>query len=75
MQKELFPYNYYTFELLEENKGLIDEAGKFENWTEEDYKQFNKNIDSIKGCRIDENHFDMKLYALFYCMQDVELLG
>ena len=74
MQKELFPYNYYTFELLEENKGLIDEAGMFDNWTEEDYKQFNKNIDSIKGCRIDENHFDMKLYALFYCMQDVELL-
>ena len=74
MQKELFPYNYYTFDLLKDNKGVIDEAGKYDNWTEEDYIQFKKNIDSIKGCRIDKSHFDMRKYALFYCMQDVSIL-
>ena len=56
------------------NKGVIDEAGKYDNWTEEDYIQFKKNIDSIKGCRIDKSHFDMRKYALFYCMQDVSIL-
>ena len=74
MQKELFPYNYYTLELLEENRGIINEAGKYDNWTEEEYSEFRSNIQKIKNCKIDDEHFNMKIYALFYCKQDVEIL-
>ena len=75
IQKELFPYKYYTLERLEYNIGIISEAGDNEDqpWTEEDYKIFNENIDKIK-CRIDEEHFDMYRYAEFYCLQDVNIL-
>ena len=84
IQKEIFPYKYYTFERLENNIGTIDEAGKNEDkpWTADDYKLFNENIDKIEFCRIDENgnldpkgnHFDMYRYAEFYCQQDVNIL-
>ena len=42
-------------------------------WSEDDYKTFNENIDSI-GARINENTFDMYKYAEFYCIQDVRIL-
>ncbi len=86
IQKEIFPYKYYTLERLKSNIGSkdgvpraigsINEAGLLEAkiWTAEDYKLFNSNIDKIPGCRIDENHFDMWKYASFYCQQDVNIL-
>ena len=84
IQKEIFPYKYYTFERLESNKGVIHEAGLNEDhpWSADDYKLFNENIDKIDGCRIDDNgnldpkgnHFDMYKYAEFYCQQDVNIL-
>ncbi len=76
IKKELFPYKYYTLERLESNIGVINEAGKFEDkiWNESDYKTFNENIDSINGCRIDSETFDMYKYAEFYCQQDVRIL-
>lgn len=76
IQKELYPYNYYTEERVNSNIGIIDEAGKYETipWSKEDYKLFNENIDKIPGCRIDENHFRMDLYCEFYCKQDVNIL-
>ncbi|WP_289705269.1 DNA polymerase, partial [Bacteroides acidifaciens] len=69
IQKEIFPYKYYTLDRLQTNCGTIDEAGENEDkiWTDEDYNLFNANIDKISGCRIDENHFDMWKYAEFYC--------
>ncbi len=75
-EKELFPYRYYTLELLAENVGVISEAGTEEKipWSEKEYEQFNQNIDKIPGCRIDDDHFNMKLYASFYCKQDVNIL-
>lgn len=75
IQKELFPYKYYTIERLEKNVGVIAEAGKDEDkpWTDDDYKTFNENIDKI-GCRIDTDYFDMYQYAEFYCKQDVNIL-
>lgn len=97
-QKEMFPYRYYTFDRLENNVGIISEAGqdelqwdtktldnmlciKGDNITEEqldklkwDQEQFIKNIDSIPGCRLGEDEFDMKKYVEFYCKQDVRLL-
>ncbi len=40
IQKEIFPYKYYTLERLKSNIGVINEAGKHEDkeWTEDDYK-------------------------------------
>ena len=74
--KEIFPYKYYTLERLNSNAGIISESGKYEDkiWTESDYKQFNDNIDSIPGCRIDNDKYDMWKYASFYCQQDVRIL-
>ena len=74
IEKELFPYNYYTMELINSNVGVIDEAGMYDNWGEEEYNQFKKNIDRIPHCRIDANHFRPREYALFYCKQDVTIL-
>lgn len=76
VQKELYPYNYYTQERVLKNVGIINEAGKYEivAWNEDKYKIFNENIDNIPNCRIDENTFDMKLYCKFYCEQDVRIL-
>lgn len=76
IKKELFPYKYYTLERLQTNVGEISNCGDKEDkkWTEEDYKTFNENIDSIEGCRISENNFDMYKYAEFYCKQDVRIL-
>ena len=61
---------------LKTNVGVINNCGNNEDkvWTEEDYKTFKENIDSITGCRIDEEHFDMYKYAEFYCKQDVRIL-
>ena len=78
IQKEIFPYKYYTLERLKENPaiGTISEAGLREDrlWTAEDIQTFNENIDSIPGCRIDDDHFDMWKYVSFYCQQDVNIL-
>ncbi|EAY01980.1 hypothetical protein TVAG_431210 [Trichomonas vaginalis G3] len=75
-RKEVFPYKYYTLERLKENKGVIKECGKDEDkiWNDEDMKLFISNIDAIPNCRIDEEHFDMYVYAEFYCQQDVKIL-
>ena len=86
VEKELFPYKYYTYsqlaesEILTENDdvisvGIISDAGKFEDkpWEDEEYTQFNINIDKI-GARIGDNQFDMYKYAEFYCTQDVRIL-
>ena len=76
IQKEIFPYKYYTFERLKHNKGVINDAGQYEEkqWTDDDYKLFNDNIDKIPGCRINDNYFNMWRYASFYCQQDVTIL-
>lgn len=73
-EKEVFPYAYYTKSLLknDNNIGIISEAKKFIKSDEHD--QFEKNINLIKNCRIDDNHFYLDVYALFYCEQDVRIL-
>ena len=78
IQKELFPYNYYTFENFEKLNyiGNIFEAGLNENppWNNSKYQIFIKNIEKIPGCYIEDDKFDMKKYAEFYCNQDVNIL-
>lgn len=73
-EKEVFPYSYYSKELLKNNNtiGVISEAKK--HLKSVDHEQFVKNINSIKYCRIDDNHFNLDVYALFYCEQDVRIL-
>ena len=76
VKKELFPYNYYTIERFNKGIGVINEAGKWEKkkWDKSKYETFINNIKSIKGCLIDDEHFDMIKYAEFYCQQDVRVL-
>ncbi len=77
IKKELFPYVYYTQERLNNGGvGVINNVGDNEKvkWGVNEYETFNKNIDAINGCRIDEEHFDMWLYCSFYCNQDVNVL-
>lgn len=77
IQKELFPYRYYTFERVFEQRpiGIIADCGYDEipQWTEAQRIQFNKNID-IANARIDNERFDMIKYCEFYCQQDVNVL-
>ena len=86
IQKELFPYRYYTYErifytnnskedITNRPIGIISECGfdEIPPWNDEQRKQFNKNID-IAGARIDNEKFDMLKYCEFYCQQDVNVL-
>jgi hypothetical protein len=65
-EKEVFPYSYYSSELLKnDNKiGFIKDALKFIR--EEERGQFIKNMKNIKGCRIDEKRFRLDLYSNYY---------
>ena len=78
IQKELFPYRYYTYERVNCSKpiGIIANCGDDEipSWNDSQRKQFVKNIENIPGCRIDEKRFDMMKYCEFYCQQDVNVL-
>jgi hypothetical protein len=73
-EKEVFPYQYYSSELLKNgNKiGVIDEALEHIPIGLKD--QFVENIDKIKGCRVDRNRFRLDSYSNFYCHQDVRIL-
>lgn len=84
IQKELFPYRYYSYERLfsgcayplDKCAGVISECGNVEKplWNEDQRKQFKENIDSIPGCKLGDDSFDMLLYCEFYCQQDVNVL-
>ena len=70
--KEAFPYNYYTAENVKALSGCIQEAVELVKPLLKE--QFIRNIDLIDGVKIDDEHFDMRKYALFYCNQDVKIL-
>lgn len=69
IQKEVFPYNFYTYEMFNKYPNLIAPAEEtkpfFKN--EEQYQEF---LQNIKG----ESSFNYKDYAIFYCLQDVRCL-
>jgi DNA polymerase elongation subunit (family B) len=88
VQKELFPYDYYTYERIYEQVdiksylggnticvGNVDDAIKTTTWTDEEIQVFKQNITKM-DCWIDrsENTFDMMKYCEFYCSQDVNVL-
>ena len=70
--KEVFPYTYYTSTLLENDNriGVISEAVNHVS----DSETFIKNINSIPGCKIDEDKFDLERYSTYYCERDVRIL-
>ena len=70
-RKEVFPYNYYTYERTNRMYGDINEA--LEHVKEEDRDSFIENANEIaKGPSV--NLFNMRDYAVFYCNQDVNIL-
>ena len=70
--KEVFPYTYYSSELLKNNNrvGIISEAIKHVT----DKETFINNINTIKNCKIDNDKFDLERYSTYYCSQDVRIL-
>lgn len=72
--KEMFPYNYYTFENFKklDCKGIISEAGKQElkhNWNQQQFEDNLNKLGIVEG-----DKFDMVEYVKFYCCQDVRIL-
>ena len=70
-KKEIFPYNYYSFNRSNQIYGNIDEALQYIK--PEDKDSFIQNIEEFaKGSN--PNEFNMRDYAIFYCKQDVNIL-
>ena len=69
--KEAFPYDYYTSERVLEGIGNINDALEYVKPSLK--QQFLNNIETL-NVKIDDETFDMKKYALFYCNQDVRIL-
>ena len=74
-EKEMFPYNYYTFERLKEKWGIIKEAGKDELKNKWNQEQFEENINKLGIKDSTGLKFDMIEYVKFYCEQDVRILA
>lgn len=72
-RKEVFPYNYYTSARTRENQiGDIQEASLYVPEAERgDFIENAKVLAAIPG---NENAFDMRRYAVFYCLQDIRIL-
>lgn len=71
--KEIFPYKYYNYDLYIDEIGNIKNSYKIAK-IEEPYDDY---VNAIKrsGAYIDEDRFNMEVYALFYCEQDVRILS
>ena len=71
--KEVFPYSYYTTDILKDNyHGNIHDALK--HIPAKDRDIFIHNVNTIPMCKIDKKHFDMRIYSNYYCQQDVRIL-
>lgn len=79
VEKEVFPYAYYTYKNLEANDGLgyIEDAMMYV--PEHQRKQFVDNVNRVAGmtCKCCEHSdvFNMYDYAEYYCSRDVEVLA
>jgi hypothetical protein len=70
IQKELFPYDFYTINRIQNTWANIEEVG----FKGQELQTFNKNIDMIQCRSKDGLKFNMIQYAQFYCTQDVNIL-
>ena len=76
IHKELFPYDYYTYERVYTNGksiGNIKEAIEIAHWNEQQAETFLHNLE-ITGSKLSDDTFDMIKYCEFYCQQDVNVL-
>ena len=74
IQKELFPYDYYTHERINEGAiGNVNEAVKVAKWNKDEEKIFRDNLIKTDSL-INDEEFDMLKYCEFYCQQDVNVL-
>ena len=76
IEKEAMPYNFYTDKVIKDPKNCVIEGcwnNEVKKWDEDKIEQFKKNID-ISGARVDDEHFNARKYAAFYCNRDVQLL-
>lgn len=73
IEKEIFPYTYYSPHRVELNAGDVDEVFELEDgWNEEDKAQFIFNLHKLG--ENDHSSFNMIKYAQFYCERDVDVL-
>ena len=72
IEKEAFPYDFYTYERLDKGTALISEA--LEYFTTDEEKERFKDGVKISGASVDGDKFDLYKYAEFYCLQDVNIL-
>lgn len=73
LEKEIFPYTYYSPERVMENKGDVNEVFELEdNWSCADKEQFINNLTKLGEKNL--HAFDMLKYAKFYCERDVDVL-
>ena len=70
-RKEVFPYNYYNSSNTQSIYGSIKEALEFIPINDQD--QFLTNLQEL-DCVKDDDQFNMRTYAEFYCEQDVLIL-
>ncbi|CAL6030573.1 DNA_polymerase [Hexamita inflata] len=71
IEKEIFPYDYYTEQRYLKNIGSIQDAMPFVQ--DATYEQFKKSIIAAESL-IGTDQFDMQKYALYYCKIDVDIL-
>lgn len=73
IEKEIFPYSYYSPNRVLRNIGDIDDVYEIENaWSDDDKKQFETNLQNMN--EKDLHAFNMVKYAQFYCERDVDVL-
>ena len=74
-EKEVFPYNYYTynqFEKVKDNSFIVNmyNINESEFNSTSDYEQFKNNIRRLYS----SDEFDLRDYAKYYCNRDVQVL-
>ena len=73
-KKEIFPYNAYTDKSIKQRHITVKKALK--HLDKKDHAEFIKNLDDLKMFTTPKkDHFDHIAYSLWYCTQDVRVLG
>ena len=71
VKKEIFPYDAYNSKNVYKSNMRISHALKY--LKKSDYEEFLNNLKELK-CKISEKIFDHRLYAQYYCNQDINTL-
>lgn len=75
IEKEIFPYSYYSPRRVASNVGDVFEVQEIErSWTRDEFEQFLSNLERLGDCPRQNPEFDLIRYAQFYCERDVDVL-